>query len=162
MKKIILLVLFISLSKIFIAQENNFLNKTYENSIPNLEFGIGYLFNPSDSDHAISYQLASRNIFLNKKLGFFYTLEPTEDNTSDIFGINYRISNNFSLQAGLGILFNSFFDSKEDGSRKKISLAYHPDYMPLTFISGYSIDMGFTLGVNYRVFFNKNPIEKVK
>ena len=162
MKKLILLIFFISISKIFVAQENNFLNKIHENSSPNIEFGIGYLFNPSNIDHAITYQLASRNIFLNKKLGFFYTLEPNEDNPSDVFGVNYRISNDFSLQAGSGLLFNSFFDSNDDGSRKKLSLVYHPDYMPLTFTSGYSIDMGFTLGVNYRVFFNKNLIEKVK
>ena len=70
MKKIILLVLFISLSKIFLAQENNFLNKTYENSKANLEFGIGYLFNPSDPDYAITRVLGFSNknlIYQNNK-----------------------------------------------------------------------------------------------
>ncbi len=154
MKIKLLLFFTLILSTSIIAQENIF-NKTYKNSSPNIEFGVGYLLSPSDSEYGITYQLASRNILLNKKLGFMYTLEPNTDNYSDVFGINYRFNKDFSLQAGTGLFFNSFFDSN-DGLRKKLSLAYHPEYMPLTVLAGYSIDMGLSIGINYRIFFNKN------
>ena len=146
-----LLVLSLILSTSIIAQDNNFY-KTHKNSSPNIEFGLGYLLSPSDPDFGVRYQLASRNILLNNKLGFMYTLEPNSDNTSDVFGINYRFSKDLSLQLGTGLFYNSFFDSN-DGARKKISVAYHPEYMPLTVTAGYSIDMGPSLGINYRIFF---------
>lgn len=152
MKVKLLLIFTIILSTSIIAQENIF-NKTFKNSNPNIEFGVGYLLNPSDADYGLSYQLVSRNILLNKKLGFMYTLEPNTDNNSDVFGVNFRFSNNFSFQAGTGLFYNSFFDSN-DGARKKLSLAYHPEFMPLTVTAGYSIDMGPSLGINYRIFFN--------
>ena len=152
MKVKLLLVLSLILSTSIIAQ-NNIFNKTYKNSRPNIEFGLGYLLSPTDADYGIRYQIASRNILLNNKLGFMYTLEPHSDNTSDVFGINFRFSNNFSFQAGTGLFYNSFFDSN-DGARKKLSLAYHPEFMPLTVTAGYSIDMGPSLGINYRIFFN--------
>ena len=152
MKVKLFLLFSIILSTSIIAQENIF-NKTYKNSSPNIEFGVGYLLNPWDTDFGLIYQLVSRNILLNKKLGFMYTLEPNTDNNSDVFGVNFRFSNNFSLQAGTGLFFYSFFDSN-DGARKKLSLAYHPEFMPLTVTAGYSIDMGPSLGINYRIFFN--------
>ena len=149
-EKLLLFTLFLSTS--IIAQDNIF-NKTYKNSSPNLEFGVGYLLSPSDDDYALRYQLATRNIMFNKKIGFMYTLEPNKDNNSDVFGINFRFSKDFSFQAGTGLFYNSFFDSN-DGFRKKISVAYHPEFMPLTVTAGYSIDMGPSLGINYRIFFN--------
>ena len=152
MKVKLLLVLSLFLSTSTNAQ-NNIFNKTYKNSSPNIEFGLGYLLSPSDANYGIRYQIASRNILLNKKLGFMYTLEPNKDNTSDVFGVNFRFSNNFSVQAGTGLFYNSFLDSN-DGARKKLSLAYHPEFMPLTVTAGYSIDMGPSLGINYRIFFN--------
>ncbi|MBL6874684.1 MAG: OmpA family protein [Flavobacteriales bacterium] len=152
MKVKLFLLFSIILSTSIIAQENIF-NKTYKNSSPNIEFGVGYLLNPTDADYGLRYQFISRNILLNKKIGFMYTLEPNTDNNSDVFGVNFRFSNNFSFQAGTGLFYNSFFDSN-DGARKKLSLAYHPDFMPLTVTAGYSIDMGPSLGINYRIFFN--------
>ncbi|MDC1063480.1 OmpA family protein [Flavobacteriales bacterium] len=146
-----LLIFSLILSTSIIAQDNNF-NKINKNSSPNIEFGVGYLLSPSDADFGVRYQLASRNILLNNKLGLMYTLEPNSDNTSDVFGINYRFSKDLSLQLGTGLFYNSFFDSN-DGARKKISVAYHPEYMPLTVTAGYSIDMGPSLGINYRIFF---------
>jgi len=148
--KLLLFTLFLSTS--IIAQDNIF-NKTYKNSSPNLEFGVGYLLSPSDDNYGLRYQIATRNIMFNKKIGFMYTLEPNTDNNSDVFGINFRFSKDFSFQAGTGLFYNSFFDSN-DGSRKKISVAYHPEFMPLTVTAGYSIDMGPSLGINYRIFFN--------
>ena len=152
MKIQLLLISYLILSTSIIAQNNNF-NKTHKNSSPNIEFGVGYLLSPSDVDFGVRYQLASRNILLNNKLGFMYTLEPNSDNTSDVFGINYRFSKDLSLQLGTGLFYNSFFDSN-DGARKKISVAYHPEYMPLSVTAGYSINMGPSLGINYRIFFN--------
>ena len=148
MKKRLLIILILQIQLV------NQHNKKYKNSSPNIEFGLGYLLSPSDADYGISYQIASRNILLNKKLGFMYTIEPNTDNNSDLFGVNFRFSNNFSVQAGTGLLYNSFFDSN-DGARKKLSLAYHPEFMPLTVTAGYSINMGPSLGINYRIFFNK-------
>ena len=152
MKVKLLLIFSLILSTSIIAQDN-VLNKKHKNSSPNIEFGVGYLLSPSDAGYGIRYQLASRNILLNNKLGFMYTLEPNSENTSDVFGINYRFSKDLSLQLGTGLFYNRFFDSN-NGARKKISVAYHPEYMPLTVTAGYSIDMGPSLGLNYRIFFN--------
>jgi len=137
-----------------IAQENSFFNKTYSNSNANLEIGAGYLFTFS----MIKYQVASRNILLNKKLGFMYTLEVNSDVVQDVFGLNYRISNILSLQAGSGLSNFNVFNSR--GIRKEISIVYHPDYMPLTITTGYSTSMGPSLTVNYRFYFNKRETIK--
>ncbi|MDG2060167.1 MAG: hypothetical protein P8J34_08470, partial [Flavobacteriales bacterium] len=55
--------------------QENFFSKEYTNSDASLEFGVGYLFNPKDLPDLVRYQVASRNILLNKKLGFMYTVE---------------------------------------------------------------------------------------
>lgn len=162
MKINILLVLVCCIGLNAVAQENNFFTKKYENSKPNMELGIGYLINPSNEDFGLTYQIASRNILLYERLGFMYSLEPSSSETSDIFGVNYRFSKDFSLQAGTGLFFNSFFDSNDDGARKKLSIAYHPNYMPLSITAGYSFDMGPTIGINYRVFFNSKKKKNIK
>ena len=154
MIKNIILILGLCLTTQIFAQERSFFKKTYSNSNSNLEFGLGYLFNPADKPTMIKYQVASRNILLNKKLGFMYTLETNSDEVQDVFGLNYRISNSFSLQAGSGLTNYNIFNS-EEGTRKEISIAYHPDYMPLTITTGYSTSMGPSIGINYRIFFNK-------
>ena len=162
MKINILLVLVCCIGLNAVAQENNFFTKKYENSKPNMELGIGYLINPSNEDYGLTYQIASRNILLYERLGFMYSLEPSSSETSDIFGVNYRFSKDFSLQAGTGLFFNSLFDSNDDGARKKLSIAYHPNYMPLSITAGYSFDMGPTIGINYRVFFNSKKKKTIK
>ena len=141
MIKNIILILSICLTTQLFAQERSFFKKTYTNSKAKLEFGIGYLFNPQDKPTMIKYQVASRNILLNNKLGFMYTLEANSDEVQDVFGLNYRISNSLSLQAGSGLTNYNLFNS-EEGTRKEISIAYHPDYMPLTITTGYSTSMG--------------------
>ena len=157
MLKKILFFLCLFITTNVIAQENSFFNKTYSNSNANLEIGVGYLFNPS----MIKYQVASRSILLNKKLGFMYTIESNSDEVQDVFGLNYRISNSLSLQVGSGLLNYNVFNS--GGIRKEISIAYHPDYMPLTITTGYSTSMGPSLGISYRIFFKKKKDEeKVK
>ena len=160
MIKNIILILGLCLTTQIFAQERSFFKKTYSNSNSNLEFGIGSLFSPKDSPSMIKYQVASRNIFLNKKLGLMYTLEVNSDEVQDVFGLNYRISNSFSLQAGSGLTNYNIFNS-EEGTRKEISIAYHPDYMPLTITTGYSTSMGPSLGISYRIFFNKKKDEKI-
>ena len=160
MIKNIVLILSLCLTTQLFAQERTFFKKTYTNSNSNLEFGIGSLFSPKDKPTMIKYQLASRNIFLNKKLGLMYTLEVNSDEVQDVFGLNYRISNSLSLQAGSGLTNYNIFNS-EEGLRKEISIAYHPDYMPLTITTGYSTSMGPSLGISYRIFFNKKKDEKI-
>ena len=69
-----------------------------------MEFGVGYVFFPEDKPSLVRYQVASRNILLNKKLGFMYTVESdTNGIISDVFGLNYRISENLSFQVGSGL-----------------------------------------------------------
>lgn len=160
MIKNIVLILSLCLTTQLFAQERTFFKKTYSNSNSNLEFGIGSLFSPKDKPTMIKYQVASRNIFLNKKLGLMYTLEVNSDEVQDVFGLNYRISNSLSLQAGSGLTNYNIFNS-EEGLRKEISIAYHPDYMPLTITTGYSTSMGPSLGISYRIFFNKKKDEKI-
>ena len=127
-------------------------NKTYTNSNASLEFGVGYLFNPDNGPNLVRYQVASRNILLNKKLGFMYTIESNTIRLFDVFGLNYRISNNLSIQYGIGLASNVF--SKID-KRKAISLAYHPDDYPFTITTGYSESFGPSLTVSYRISFYK-------
>ena len=160
MFKKILFFLCLFITSNVIAQENSFFNKTYSNSNASLEFGMGYLFNPINKPTYIRYQVASRNILLNKKLGFMYTLESNSDEVTDVFGLNYRISNSLSLQAGSGLSNYNLFNS--GGIRKEISIAYHPNYMPLTITTGYSKSLGTSLTVNYRLFFNKKKDNKEK
>ena len=131
-------------------------NKTYTNSNASLEFGVGYLFNPDNEPNLVRYQVASRNILLNKKLGFMYTIESNTIRLFDVFGLNYRISNNLSIQYGIGLASNVF--SKID-KRKAISLAYHPDDYPFTITTGYSESFGPSLTVSYRISFYKQATE---
>ena len=131
-------------------------NKTYTNSNASLEFGVGYLFNPDNGPNLVRYQVASRNILLNKKLGFMYTIESNTIRLFDVFGLNYRISNNLSIQYGIGLASNVF--SKID-KRKAISLAYHPDDYPFTITTGYSESFGPSLTVSYRISFYKQATE---
>ena len=133
-------------------------SKTYTNSNASLEFGIGYVFFPEGKPSLVRYQVASRNILLNKKLGFMYTVESNTNSLFDVFGINYRISNNLSFQVGIGLASN-IFSKKEN--RKEISLAYHPDDIPLTITTGYSGSFGPSLTVSYRILLkNKEEIAK--
>ena len=133
-------------------------SKTYTNSNASLEFGIGYVFFSLCKPSLVRYQVASRNILLNKKLGFMYTVESNTNELFDIFGVNYRISNNLSFQLGIGLASNVF--SKEE-NRKEISLAYHPDYIPLTITTGYSGSFGPSLTVSDRILLkNKEEIAK--
>ena len=157
MLKNTILVLTLFLTTNVVAQNNSFFSKTYPNSNASLEFGLGYLFNPASEENLIKYQIASRNLFLNKKLGLMYTLESNANGTYDVFGLNYRVSNDFSFQMGSGLAINSVFKAEDglNGVRKEISIAYHPIYMPLTITTGYSKSLGVSLTVNYRLFFNK-------
>ena len=141
-------------------------NKTYTNSNASLEFGLGYVFKTENENSLVRYQVASRNILLNKKLGFSYTIEypldeginpkSTANEMNDLFGLNYRISNNLSIQYGIGLASNVF--SKID-NRKAISLAYHPDDYPFTITTGYSESFGPSLTVSYRISFYKQATE---
>ena len=131
-------------------------NKTYTNSNASLEFGLGYVFKTHNENSLVRYQVASRNILLNKKLGFMYTIESNTIRLFDVFGLNYRISNNLSFQVGIGLASNVF--SKID-KRKAISLAYHPDDYPFTITTGYSESFGPSLTVSYRISFYKQATE---
>ena len=131
-------------------------NKTYTNSNASLEFGLGYVFKTENENSLVRYQVASRNILLNKKLGFMYTIESNTIRLFDVFGLNYRISNNLSIQYGIGLASNVF--SKID-KRKAISLAYHPDDYPFTITTGYSESFGPSLTVSYRISFYKQATE---
>ena len=145
-----------SQDKPFELIKNFISSKTYTNSNASLEFGVGYLFNPDNGPNLVRYQVASRNILLNKKLGFMYTIESNTIRLFDVFGLNYRISNNLSIQYGIGLASNVF--SKID-KRKAISLAYHPDDYPFTITTGYSESFGPSLTVSYRISFYKQATE---
>ena len=168
MLKNTILILTLCLTTNVVAQQNSLI-------IQNLEFGLGYIFKTNNENSLVRYQIASRNLLLNERLGFMYTIEyPLDEGTNpksstnemnDLFGLNYRFSNDFSFQAASGLAGNSVFKSKNglNGVRKAISITYHPDNTPFTITTGYSGSMGFSLGVNYRIFFNKKKDkEKIK
>ena len=142
------------------AQENVIKYKIDNRNSPSLEFGVGYLFKPLYENSLVKYQIASRNILLKKRIGFMYTIELNNSNTVyDILGLNYRINKNLSLQAGSGLVNRSVF-TQDGGIRKEISMAYHPNYMPLTITAGYSTSMGPSLTVNYRISLKKKKENK--
>jgi hypothetical protein len=137
--------------------QQNFFSKEYTNSNASLEFGLGYLFNPEYGPNLVRYQVASRNILLNKKLGFMYTVESSTISLFDVFGINYRISDNLYFQAGSGLAINNVFNTKKP--RKQISLAYLPDDNRFTITTGYSKSFGPSLTVSYRISFYAKSLE---
>ncbi len=148
MSRNIIFVLSFCVTTSLFAQEN-FFSKEYTNSNAILEFGLGYVFIPEAEPSLVRYQVASRNILLNKKLGFMYTVESNTNGLFDVFGINYRISNNLSFQAGSGLAINNVFNTTLKQARKEISLAYHPDNIPLTITTGYSGSFGPSLTVSF-------------
>ena len=145
-----------SQEKPFELIKKNVSSETYTNSNASLEFGVGYLFNPEYGPNLVRYEVASRNILLNKKLGFMYSIESNTIKLYDLFGLNYRISNNLSFQVGIGLASNLF---SEIDDRKAISFAYHPDDYPFTITTGYSEGFGPSLTVSYRIVL-KNKEEK--
>ena len=168
MLKNTILILTLFLTTNVVAQKNSLI-------IENLEFGLGYIPKTNNENSLIRYQIASRNLFLDEKLGFMYTIEsfkengginpnPSANEMSDLFGLNYRLSNDFSFQVASGLTRNSVFKEKdESGSRKAISITYHPDNTPFTITTGYSKSFGPSFTVNYRIFFNKKKDkEKIK
>ena len=136
--------------------QENFFSKEYTNSNASLEFGVGYLFNPDNGPNLVRYQVASRNILLNKKLGFMYTIESNTIQLFDVFGLNYRISENFSFQVGSGLATNNVFNTSLKLARKEISFAFHPEDQPFTITTGYSKGKGPSLTVSYRVIFSES------
>jgi hypothetical protein len=157
LRNIIFVLVFFVTTSVF-GQEN-FFSKEYTNSNASLEFGVGYLFNPDNGPNLVRYQVASRNILLNKKLGFMYTVESnTNGIIYDVFGLNYRISENLSFQVGSGLAFYNIFNNIKN-ARKEISFAFHRKDQPLTITTGYSKAMGPSLTVSYRIVL-KNKEEK--
>ena len=154
LRNIIFVLVFCVTTSVFGQQ--NFFSKEYTNSNAILEFGLGYVFIPEDGPSLVRYQVASRNILLNKKLGFMYTIESNTIRLFDVFGLNYRIRNNLSFQCGIGLASNVF---GERGKRRAISLAYHPDDYPFTITTGYSASFGPSLTVSYRISFYKQATE---
>ena len=168
MLKNTILVLTLCLTTNVVAQKNSLI-------IQNLEFGLGYIFKTTNENSLVRYQIASRNLLLNERLGFTYTIEypldeginpkSSANEMADLFGLNYKFSNDFSFQAMSGLAANSVFKSKNglNGVRKAISITYHPDNTPFTITTGYSGSFGPSLTVNYRIFFNKKKDkEKIK
>ena len=150
-----ILLLSLCLSTNLVAQKNSL-------KIQDLEFGLGIVFKTANENSLVRYQIASRNILLNERLGFSYTIEypldeginPKSDanEMNDLFGLNYKFTNDFSFEAGVGLASNVF---SERGKRKAISITYHPDNMPFTITTGYSFSFGPSLNVNYRILFDK-------
>ena len=151
-KTIIILTLFLTTN--IVAQNNSM-------KINDLEFGLGYIFKTKNEASMVRYQIASRNILLNERLGFSYTIEDflnagknksTNTKMYDLFGINYKFNNDFSFEVGIGLATNVF---SEIDDRKAISITYHPDNTPFTITTGYSLYFGHSLNVNYRIIFDK-------
>ena len=164
LRNIIFVLVFCETTSVFGQQ--NFFSKEYTNSNASLEFGLGYVFKTHNENSLVRYQIASRNLLLNEKLGFSYTIEypldeginpkSTANEMNDLFGLNCRISDNLSFQCGIGLASNVF---GERGKRRAISLAYHPDDYPFTITTGYSESFGPSLTVSYRISFYKQATE---
>ena len=160
MKKITLLFSLFLLNITLYSQNNPFFTKPANSSIE-LGLGAGF-FNSVEDNTAVRLQLAKRDVILNK-FGFYYTYEfSTKDgvDNNDLLGLNYRLSNKFSIQVAGEFLTNeSLF--KYENARKELSFVYEPIKTPLSFTLGYSNNFGPTITFNYK-FFRKKNVSKSK
>ena len=131
--------------------------KTFISKDKKLEVGIGVgLFAHDNNSNFYRIQLTSRDLIL-ERFGLYFTFEYFHDKDYyiDLLGLTYRLNDNFSLQAASGFTNRSLFTTK--GFRKEMAITFHPKDKSFAFTTGYSISLGPTITVNYKLFGkNKN------
>ncbi len=137
---------------------------------------VGKAFADKNGASAIRMGVGFNELFKDR-WGLYYTHEYRSsvmffENTAyskneyrrDVMGITCKIHPNFTVYVGVGmfidgILKNQFngkgsgvpYIIKPVGLRKEIGVAYHPGNIPLQISAGYSLNIGFTGNIGWRI-----------
>ena len=118
---------------------------------PTIEAGAGIIL----QDIGYRFTLGGKDLFLNNRLGVYYTVEYRGAQESeavyqrDILGLTYSLHKNWAVRAGVGMFMKGLLDSENNGLRKEMTLTYQPSSMPVSFDVGYSFNIGPTTTVRY-------------
>ena len=118
---------------------------------PTIEAGAGIIL----QDIGYRFTLGGKDLFLNNRLGVYYTVEYRGAQESeavyqrDILGLTYSLHKNWAVRAGVGMFMKGLLDSENNGLRKEMTLTYQPSSMPVSFDVGYSFSVGPTTTVRY-------------
>ena len=118
---------------------------------PSIEAGAGLIL----QDIGYRFTLGGKDLFLNNRLGVYYTVEYRAAQESeavyqrDILGLTYSMNKNWAVRAGVGMFMKGVLASENNGLRKEISVTYQPSSMPVSFDVGYSFSVGPTTTVRY-------------
>lgn len=122
---------------------------------PTIEAGAGVIL----QDIGYRFTLGGKDLFLNNRLGVYYTVEYRGAQESeavyqrDILGLTYSLHKYWAVRAGVGMFMKGLLSSESSGLRKEISLTYQPSSMPVSFDVGYSFNVGPTTTVRYVIPF---------
>ena len=140
---------------------------------------VGKAFADKNGASAIRMGVGLNQLFKDR-WGFYYTYEYRSnvmffENTPygkneyrrDVMGVNCRIHPNFTVYGGVGMFMDGVlkgqFQSKGGGVpyiikpvglRKELGITYHPSDLPIQISAGYSLSIGFTGNLGWRI-----PIE---
>ena len=170
MKKLSVVIL--SALIIFSAKGQSFLANGPEN--PSLEAGVGLII----QDPGVRFTLGSKDVFLNNRLGVYYSLEyrgaeesvadQTDDYLRNIMGLTFSVNKNWALRAGVGLFGKGSLLDSDNGLRKELTVTYQPNKIPLSIDVGYSFSVGPTTTLRYVLplggkekISNDKPVEEI-
>lgn len=146
------------------------------NSQPALTPQVGKAFADKNGASAIRMGLGLNELYKDR-WGLYYTYEYRSnvmffENTTynkneyqrDLMGITCKVHPNFTVYGGLGMFMDGLlkgqfqskgggvpFVIKPVGLRKEIGVTYHPKDLPIQLSAGYSLSIGFTANVGWRI-----------
>ncbi|NBU04357.1 MAG: hypothetical protein EBT60_08700 [Bacteroidetes bacterium] len=137
---------------------------------------VGKAFADKNGASAIRMGVGFNQVFKDR-WGFYYTYEYRSsvmffENTAyskneyrrDLMGINCKVHPNFTVYGGVGMFMDGVlqgqFQSKGGGLpyiikplglRKELGITYQPSDIPLQISAGYSLSIGFTGNIGWRI-----------
>jgi outer membrane protein OmpA-like peptidoglycan-associated protein len=118
---------------------------------PTIEAGAGLIL----QDIGYRFTLGGKDLFLNNRLGVYYTAEYRSAQESEavyqrnIVGLTYSLNKNWAFRAGVGLFGKGSLLDSDDGLRKELTVTYQPNKLPVSFDVGYSFGVGPTTTVRY-------------
>jgi outer membrane protein OmpA-like peptidoglycan-associated protein len=130
---------------------------------PSIEPGLGYVFKTQEGFGAVRARIDLRNVLINNRLGFYYTLEQNSNTPSgkyvrDLAGISYSFNKSFAVHAGTGLWAQGIITDgiRWGGLRKEIGVTYRIPQFPMSISLGYSTwarataTFGYSIPVNIK------------
>lgn len=144
---------------------------------------VGKAFADKNGSSAIRMGLGLNQLYKNR-WGLYYTYEYRSnvmffENTPynkneygrDLMGITCKVHPNFTVYGGVGMFMDGLlkgqFQGKGDGVpfvikpvglRKEIGVTYQPKDLPIQLSAGYSLSVGFTGNIGWRIPLQSNGI----